>query len=369
MVRKRHAGFTLVEMLVVIAIIGILVGLLLPAVQMAREAGRKVACGNKLKQLALATVNFETTKNRYPGYQELLLPQPLAPVTPTNPFNKPASWTVLLLPYIEKADVWERWNSSAVGLNAPVLTPPMDIMVCNSRGTSDLGIPITSYVANAGFCPRPNIDPSTLSDIGAAPWTVGSSFMWSQKATNGIFHDRITYPNVKVSASEMRDGTSSTLLITENLAATTWCAVGSPNVAAGPVAIPPSYTPINPAALPYFSHNRFGATFVWGYASESSPPAPIDATPPFGAPESPPHPSMKINGELISSPATPTHPNFARPSSNHTNGVNAAFADGHVAYLTDELPYHVYQQLMTPHGTKSFMPARISYVLVDQHYE
>ncbi len=70
MQRFQRNGFTLVELLVVIAIIGVLIGFLLPAVQQVREAARRTACTNKLRQIALAMLNYESAHQRYPSGTE-----------------------------------------------------------------------------------------------------------------------------------------------------------------------------------------------------------------------------------------------------------------------------------------------------------
>jgi prepilin-type N-terminal cleavage/methylation domain-containing protein/prepilin-type processing-associated H-X9-DG protein len=99
-------AFTLVELLVVIAIIGILISLLLPAVQAAREAARRSQCSNNLKQLALAALNFEDVMKRLP---------PAADVDPSiTTFNQTSgrqlSWIVFILPYIEQAAAAEQFD-------------------------------------------------------------------------------------------------------------------------------------------------------------------------------------------------------------------------------------------------------------------
>src|SRR4051794_7801688 len=96
MVRKvsLRVGFTLVELLVVVAIIGVLVALLLPAVQQAREASRRTQCANHLKQLGLGVANFEDV------HKEL-------PYSRTDPGE---TWTVILLPFIEQPAHFALWD-------------------------------------------------------------------------------------------------------------------------------------------------------------------------------------------------------------------------------------------------------------------
>jgi prepilin-type N-terminal cleavage/methylation domain-containing protein/prepilin-type processing-associated H-X9-DG protein len=114
-VRCLHwRGFTLVELLVVIAIIGVLVALLLPAVQAAREAARRSACSNNLRQLGLAALNFESARGGFPCYlagSNWNRPQyDGRPPYPTGPLEQMTGVFTFMLPYMEAAPLYEMFT-------------------------------------------------------------------------------------------------------------------------------------------------------------------------------------------------------------------------------------------------------------------
>ena len=100
-ISKNRGGFTLVELLVVIAIIGTLVGLLLPAVQSAREAARRSACTNNMKQLGLGVLNFESARKRLPAASS-------GTGTSSTATIGGYSWICAILPFLEETNL-RRW--------------------------------------------------------------------------------------------------------------------------------------------------------------------------------------------------------------------------------------------------------------------
>jgi len=112
----RREGFTLVELLVVIAIIGVMVGLLLPAVQAAREAARRMACGNNMKQIGLGLHNYESTYKKLPLNRNWGgdFADPVAVVGARS-----ISWMVGALPFVEQQAVYDTIDFSFESINDP----------------------------------------------------------------------------------------------------------------------------------------------------------------------------------------------------------------------------------------------------------
>lgn len=135
----RAGAFTLVELLVVVAIIGVLLAMLLPAVQMARESGRRATCANNLRQLAVAARSHEATFGHFPtgGWNADWLGHP---DRGTN-WTQPGGWCFTLLPLLEQVNVYNQAGtnpSKAVASDVPVFA-------CPSRRGSGL-VPVASGV-------------------------------------------------------------------------------------------------------------------------------------------------------------------------------------------------------------------------------
>jgi len=315
---SRHFGvkraFTLVELLVVIVIIGMLAGMLIPAVNYAREAARRGSCINNQRNIGIALINYATNNNVLPGHLNQL--GKYADGSPRE-----FSWVVAILPEIEENKRYEFLTKDTLDptevAQATQSSPP--VLLCTSaRLQQRTTEPVLSYVVNCG--------PEANSGDGTTPITgnVAPAFT--------LFKDRrsdLVAVNKKVKLDEIVDGTSNTVLLSENVQTYTWYQLAWSNV--DELVTTGTLNTRSIAAVASLG-------FVWSNQPSSSTTFYSRINDHFS------------DEQLSSLPTTQLH---ARPSSMHPGLVVMLYGDGSVKPMNDDVGFGPYLSAVCPDDAKA----------------
>ena len=233
LVSRRRRAFTLVELLVVIAIIGILVALLLPAVQSARESARRTQCGNNLAQVAKAIHLHGDALKVLPTGGDM--PNPWLPNYRTSygaffgPDKQGAGWPFQILPFFENSNIQDQRGANDAEMQALILASPMEMYFCPTRrrNVQYNGCVLIDYAATTpsnDLAPTDTVSsqyvtlyPGSSINIGAA---TGQSYYgvivrtnWNWQANGGVGSTVGGTPPIPL--THIKDGTSNTLMIAE----------------------------------------------------------------------------------------------------------------------------------------------------------
>jgi prepilin-type N-terminal cleavage/methylation domain-containing protein/prepilin-type processing-associated H-X9-DG protein len=308
---RQDRAFTLVELLVVIAIIGVLIALLLPAVQAAREAARRSQCLNNLKQMGLSLLNHESAKGYFPRGRWNIIPSDTSKhVIGDRPGkSNDHSWQVLALPYAEQQNIARQYELNKAWFhtdNRPAIGALLAIFLCPSTPVQDR---IDTSFSTPG---KPAAgDYGCTNGVGRSVWQAhselgaypGDSFDGEDNSqVIGVLTKALNRPQCKF--KDIVDGAAATLLLVES--------AGKPDL----------YTNGRPGTL----NGEPGNVFVGcGWADPDS--------------------GFTVNAE----PVINFH-NDGEIYSFHVGGAQVCFADGHTKLLSETLDTVVGLALVTRAG-------------------
>jgi prepilin-type N-terminal cleavage/methylation domain-containing protein len=224
---RNRTAFTLVELLVVIAIIGILVAMLLPAVQSAREAARRMQCINNLKQIALGFMNHESAYGYFPtgGWGSAWMGEPDLGFGE----RQPGGWIYNILPFVEEGTIRDMGAgvtdvAKKHALLAERDATPIATFVCPTRRGVQAWPKVTfpvpnGYVspADARACYAVNVGDPVDSHTGPAPSSLAEydTYAWTDKSVLFEMYRGISYERSKIRVRHVSDGMSKTYMVGE----------------------------------------------------------------------------------------------------------------------------------------------------------